>query len=314
MEMLMLTEIQTRESPLEVMIKSMAPLDERINKDTLANLIVQRCGAVTPMYDELQTFWWAHDLWFKTNAENINHLCETLYYDYSPIHNYDMDRKTDETGTIHKETASDRNKENIGDYSNNNSTSHHSTENERLGGKDELKHAYASNLEDKGGGTSNNRNERDLTTQVNGENDTEEKVSAYNEDLYQPSKTIHEEHAETTNVSGDITDNGGYTDENMRKHTGNDTDTTSYGRTKETVISNDVTDGTGGGHTEAYENETITTEADTDTKDVGKETGFGATGIYTKQQMIEQERRLAMFNLYEWIVNKYRKDNFLLVY
>lgn len=310
----MLTQVVTKENPIRPMIKGMSPLDDRIDKDTLANLIIQKCGAITPIHSEFWAFWWAHDLWFKANADNINHLCETMFYEYSPIHNYDMDRQTDETGTVHKETASDRNKENGEDYTNNNTTNYRSTENEKLGGKDELKHAYASNIEDSGGGTSNNNNERDLTTQVNGENDTEEKVSAYNEDLYQPSKTIHEEHSETTNVSGNITDNGRYTDENMRKHTGNDTDTTSYGKTKETKISDDVTDSVGGGHNEATESETITSESDTNTKDIGKEKGFGATGIYTKQQMIEQERKLATFNLYEWIVNKYRKDNFLLVY
>ena len=310
----MLSEIMTKRNPIELLIDGMAPLDDRIDKEGLANLIIQKCGAMTPMYTEVLVFWWAHNLWFRINADNINHLCETMYYKYSPVHNYDMDRKTDETGTIRKETASDRNKENSGDYTNNNTSNYRSTENEKLGGKDELKHAYASNIEDTGGGTSNNRNERDLTTQVDGENNTEEKVSAYNEDLYQPSKTVHEEHSETTNVSGSISDNGGYTDENMRKHTGNDTDTTSYGKTKETKISDDVTESVGGGHTEGSESETITTEADTSTKDIGKEIGFGSTGVYTKQQMIEQERQLAMFNLDEWIINEYKKDNFLLVY
>lgn len=312
--MLMLSEVVLKQNPISLLIEGMEPLDDRIDKLGLANLLIQKCGAITPMYTELTTFWWSHNLWFRINADNINHLCETMYYNYSPIHNYDMDRRTDATGTIHKETASDRNKENSGDYTDSNTANYRSTENEKLGGKDELKHTYASNVEDTGGGTSTNRNERDLTTQVNGESDTEEKVSAYNEDLYQPSKTTHEEHSETTNVSGNVDDNGSYTDENMRKHTGSDTDTTSYGKTKETKISDDVTESVGGGHSEGNESETMTTEADTNTKDIGKEIGFGSTGIYTKQQMIEQERQLAMFNLDEWIIDEYKKDNFLLVY
>ena len=300
--------------PTEKLKDGMAYLDKRINKDALTMLIVKECGPLQCMFGEYWSFWWNHQVWFAVNSNNINHLVETMNYEYSPIHNYDMDRGMEEEGTSHEESASNRNKENSGDYTDTSVSNYRSTENEKLGGKDELKHAYASSVTDDGEGTSHNSNERDLTTQVNGESHEERRTSAYNEDLYQPDNTMDEEHSETTTQTGTVTDNGGYTDENTRKYTGSDTDTTTYGKTKETKVSDDVTDSSGSGHESGTEEETITGEKDGNTTGKRREKGFGATGIYTKQQMIEQERQLAKFNLYEWIVRKYKRDNFYLVY
>lgn len=40
----------------------------------------------------------------------------------------------------------------------------------------------------------------------------------------------------------------------------------------------------------------------------------GNNGLFTVQHLIEEQRRLVTFNVMDWIVNKYMKDGFLLVY
>lgn len=301
-------------NPVEVMQQGMEGLNPKIDKDILTGLIVKECGALTPMYDNTTWFWINHTLWFNVNKDVINHLFETLNYKYSPIHNYDMDRDIKNQTTGHEEGAESRTKDMASDGTSTGNKTYKSTENEKLGGKDELKHAYASNISDEGDGTSQNTQERNLTTQTDGETHEEKKTSAYNELLYQPDNTTDEEHSETVTQTGTVSDNGGYTDNNTRKHTGNDTDTTTYGKTKETIVSDDVTDTSNTEHKEGSEEEHANDERDKKGTNDTQEKGFGATGIYTKQQMIQQERDLAKFNLYEWIVRKYKRDNFLLVY
>ena len=61
---------------------------------------------------------------------------------------------------------------------------------------------------------------------------------------------------------------------------------------------------------------TVDTNKDTDTKtaeDITKTT-TGKDGDTSYQTLIEQERRLAEFNIFNWIINQMRKELFLLVY
>lgn len=56
----------------------------------------------------------------------------------------------------------------------------------------------------------------------------------------------------------------------------------------------------------------IKSEVDTD-KDITKTT-TGKDGDTSYQSLIEQERRLSEFNIFNWIINQMRKELFLLVY
>lgn len=40
----------------------------------------------------------------------------------------------------------------------------------------------------------------------------------------------------------------------------------------------------------------------------------GLNGLFTTQQLIEQERKVAEFNVYQWIVNKYMEELFICVF
>lgn len=63
---------------------------------------------------------------------------------------------------------------------------------------------------------------------------------------------------------------------------------------------------------EAKTTSDIKSEVDTD-KDITKTTK-GKDGDISYQSLIEQERRLAEFNIFNWIINQMRKELFLLVY
>ena len=40
----------------------------------------------------------------------------------------------------------------------------------------------------------------------------------------------------------------------------------------------------------------------------------GLNGLFTTQQLIKQEREIAEFNVYQWIVNKYMEELFICVF
>lgn len=92
---------------------------------------------------------------------------------------------------------------------------------------------------------------------------SEEKISAYNEDVYQPNNKIEDTRKSTDSTNG--------------------ADSREYVRDRGFNSSDD-------------------------------NTIHGNNGLYSNQQLIKQERDIAEFNVMEWIVKKYMRDGFLLVY
>ena len=78
-------------------------------------------------------------------------------------------------------------------------------------------------------------------------------------------------------------------------------------------------------HGETGRNETDRDEADRNKTDRNKTEGRnnsakddntirGLNGLFTTQQLIKQEREVAEFNVYQWIVNKYMEELFICVF
>lgn len=314
MEILELTEIKLRVSPLEKFVSYMTEFDSRIDRELLAGVIIKECGALAPMYQESYSFWLNHDLWCRSNVDVINHLCATMYYDYSPINNYNMEYNENQEG-YGREDELIVTEENHNEHTDSSDEKKYkSTYHEAYSGKDTLKHDYASKIQDNGGEDYHGTTERDLQERVVSHIMEEDKTSAYNENLYQPYKTHETDSTVDTEQTGTVTDNHNIDTDNTRQHSGNDTDTTTFGKIKDSTVSDDLTEGEGtkdvqGGSEEIKDRDlTIGNTKDTNGS------RFGSTGIYSKQQLIEQERKLAQFNLYQWIANKYRRDNIYSVY
>lgn len=269
-------------------------VDDRLDKDVMAAQILKECGALVPIYKEIDAFMFNHELWFKANKLVISHLCDTLDYEYSPLENYDWkeigtkvnnSRKLSDvegTGKITKD-SSYTDTEGISDFNYSSAST-----------SDKLNYGKKTDTSD--------TETRDLNT--HNEHEDENKTSAYNEDLYQPQSTIDGTY--TKKDTGTVQNVG---DEKL---SGSDVSTVearsgNVGQQNRVLVH------------DAKEN-TATTDRVTSSASVGQETAnsekfvLGSTGQYTKQQLIDQERGIAMFNIYEWIARKYAKDNCYRVY
>jgi len=269
-------------------------VDKRLDKEVLAGTLLRVCGALTPVYHEVQSFMYQHKLWFRIKKLSISHLCDTLDYDYNPLENYDWKevgnrvnnrRKLSDSESVstQKTDSSYQEVESINDI---NFRDTDETE--------ELRHGKTI--------TTNNKNERNLNT-LN-EHEDENKTSAYNENLYQPDNT----------TDGTISNHdwGSITDDGKETNSGKD------------VTVTETTDGYTGLKNRVLEHNANAQSQDADktssTAELGHDTEanekfvMGATGQYTKQQMIDQERMIAKFNIYEWIANEYAKENCYRVY
>ena len=105
----------------------------------------------------------------------------------------------------------------------------------------------------------------------------EHKTSAYNESLYQPESQDTENGTETGNTS---------------KSESGSSNSSGLTTSKNDRTLNDVR-----------------TASSNDDNDI-----HGLNGLFTTQQLIKQEREIAEFNVYQWIVTKYMEELFICVF
>lgn len=192
-------------------------LDSRLNRDVMNKVIIRELGAMRPFVNDTKVFKFSLENFFNKWNYNIGKLIDTMYYEYDPISNKNMDRTVLETE--HRESSADID----------------NTDN------------YTTNTDNVESGTN------------------EGQVSAYDVSTYQPKdKTIN-----NNRIDNDVTHSG---------------ETTS-----------DI-------------------QSDVDTEKNIEENVKGKDGDSSYQELIEQERELAQFNIFDWIIKQMRKELFLLVY
>lgn len=76
-------------------------LDERIDKDVMNTTIISELGATKPITTNPDLFKVLFDNFFKKYANNITKLLDTMYYEYNPLHNKDLEE------TEHRESVGD---------------------------------------------------------------------------------------------------------------------------------------------------------------------------------------------------------------
>lgn len=196
-------------------------LDNRIAKDDMNAIILKELGASRPITTNPDTFKILFDTFFKKYSSNITKLIDTMYLEYNPLQNKDIQRKMNESE--HRDST----------------------------------------------GNIDNTDKYDTNTDQTetGTNTTENTVSAYDASTYQPK----DKSVTTPNLKTD----------------------------------NDV-------HHEGETTSDIESTVDTD-KHIG-ETIEGKDGTESYQSLIEQERKLAEFNIFNWIIKQMRRELFLLVY
>lgn len=63
-------------------------IDERVDKEVLAQEIVVKCGAMCPVFNTSWSFIYWHKHWFELHKREISELCNTLEYQYIPTESY----------------------------------------------------------------------------------------------------------------------------------------------------------------------------------------------------------------------------------
>ena len=273
-----------------------------LEMDQVVNNIILRCGLLTPVYSEPETFKMMTKMWFQSNQWNFEHLVKIMLANYSPIENvYESEQwKEQNSGTdklTHGETHT---------LSGTDTLTH--GEKHTLSGTDTLTHGEKHTLSGTDTLTHGETHTLSGKDTVKDTTTNEHQVSAYNEDTYQSdSKDIRNNGPETTygkkdTASGDDKTQYGKTD------TASGDDKTQYGKT-DTASGDDKTQY---GKTD--------TASGTDRTEHGHIIEYtklrhGNIGVTTNNQLINQElEMLENFNIYDWIAAKFERDNMIQLY
>lgn len=288
-----------------------------IDSETLVNNILLETGDLGVFYTEPDFFKFAVRTWAAKNKAVWQSLYETLFYRYNPIWNKD--------GTLKENATETRNLLNGLTVTKTNTNDRLITENENIDDTDDTLETV--NLTDSTAGNTSKNNEIDETeitdgtkintgTQRDVKNDiVEEKVSAFNETNYTNRNKTEtnttdtrtdnlSENTSNTNLNS-RTENEKGTNEEETTHTGTDRNKRDYSRERENKTSlNDS----------GFE---TTENTGTDSGTIGNNgtrTEQGNIGVTMTQTLIQEERKLVEFNIYDRIISDFKERFCLLIY
>ena len=324
-----------------------------LNPDVVKSAIMVRCGLLTPLYGEPDTFRNLVTHWFTTKQWTFEHLINVIQSEYSPIENVFENRKETSTfgssyihtggyndaasgkdTTTHSEKDStertftnyhdktERTFDNYHDKSERTFDDYHdSTERTHTDYKDDTDHTY------------NNYKE---TLKKSGSEVTENQISAFNDSTYQADNrtgttfgvnlagtgdTREDEKSITGSHKDSRSITGSYKDDRTESGKVTDDRTESGKVTDDRTESGSYKDETIFGHKITLDNGKKITRTYTDDKEshVGIDTfdvfRHGNIGVTTNQQMINEELELLRhFDIYSFIAELFENDNMLMIY
>lgn len=252
-------------------------LDNRLNKNILNMTILSELGAMRPRVNDSKLFKELLENFFNKYSFNITRLVDTMYYDYNPLTNVDYTTTKDEDVNVVENTDS---LQNISRGLN------ESSERDIVESNHRTSDATVVNTD------SNTKTDNTTTTT---DETLEHLKSAYDEVTYSPDfKEIKNNQVRNTGTTS--TQGTGTSDI--------DSETTSDNRTDDDLTR----------QTNENSRKTDNVDKTTDTDRLETDRVFGKMGETTYQKLIEQERKLAEFNIYNWIIKQMRGELFLLVY
>ena len=295
-------------------------LDERLDKDVLIGSIVDECGAMRAIYDTTPTFKYFSDNFFKKYKWNISKLVDTLEAKYDPLINKSLEwtETTDIAQDLLTEEGREegRTKNNTGTQTTND-TGTQTTEDT---GTQTTANTGTQTTKDSGTQTTNETgtqttNETGTQTNVFNE-DQVNTVSAMNSSTYEPDnmRETDNTNTRTDNLQNQRTDNlQNQRTDNLKSER---TDNLESQRTDN--LQSERTDNL---QSQRTDNLTETIESSIDRNknenltwdETDKHIENGIVNI-TYQELLEKERKIAQFSIYNWITKKYAKELFLLVY
>ena len=279
-------------------------IDERLDKDILIGTLLDQCGAMRCIYETTATFKYFSDLFFKKYKWNITKLIDTLELNYDPLVNKTLDwtevTDIDQNLNTDEDITQNKNKSNTG------------TQVTQDRGTQTNTNTGTQVTQDRGTQTNTNTGTQvtdDTGTQKHEYSDNAENtISAMNSSSYEPdsNKEASGENERTDNLKSTRTDNltGTRTDNLDKTRTDNltETRTDNLDKTRTDNLEENVDSASARDKTE---------QLAWDETDTHREKGINNI---TFQELIEKERKIAQFSIYNWISKKYAKELFLLLY
>ncbi len=275
---------------------------EGVNKDDTVASILLESSDFPVIITNLETLKFSIGLWSRHRLPIWEHLKATTEYEYNPIENYD--RRETESYTLNKEGSGSVKGDGGADTMTYN-TSVATTGNTTNSGSDSVTNSGDDV-------TTRDREDTRARTETNdhaktGDDTTTEGVSAFNESGYSDHTKTVVDYDSRDDI--DITEN--------ETISGDETITLSHGKIETTlhgaVVNTSGSEGKTGTETRTNLAGENRTEESTDTFE--KEVYIhGNIGVTTSQQMIQQERDIANFDVVDIIVREYINEFCIMVY
>lgn len=306
-----------------------------LNPDVVKSAIMVRCGLMTPLYGEPDTFRNLVTHWFTTKQWTFEHLINVIQSEYSPIENVFENRKETTTfgsSQIHsggyKDAASgkDTTTHSEKDSTERTFTNYHDKTERSFDQYHDKNERSFDQYHDKTAREYDAQNPLKENTKFQGSHVTESLISAFNDSAYQADKKTGETYGVNAGGTADPrqdekTTTGKYTDDHTETGKVIDDHTETGKVTDDRTESGSYKDETTFGHKITLDNgKTITRTYQNDKEDhVGIDTfevfRHGNIGVTTNQQMINEELELLRhFDIYSFIAELFENDNMLMIY
>lgn len=306
-------------------------LPSEFDADLLKYLILEKLGDRTPIYGNPTLFKFNIQNWFSYKKPVFEKLWETMNYDYNPIENYDRKEESVRDTAGHGSQLSTNQTERQNDTRLSDATGrdlkHKGTDIHNLSGVDTVTDSgndtvsyTGTDVNEQSGTDSLNRqgSEKDSHT---GSDTTSHNVSAFNESSYQNDTQDILEHGEAVTHSYiDRIDKTNYGKKDELKYGKKETteygksENTEYGKTDtETLNLNDVEKTTHETDTSNIEKlaGANTVEHETENSEYVKLRAHGNIGVTTTQAMIEEQRRVVQFHVYDVVIDMFENKFFV---
>lgn len=252
-------------------------LPAALSQEDVVNEILQECATMEPLYGDPDLFHQMILHWFSTRNYTFQKLYDTMHLDYNPLENAYR--------TEQRETQNTR------DYTRNASyTGSGSEDTESSGTSDSSK-----DTENTASTDSTRDNNSDQNTESKTEANSKDQVAPYNDNNFHDTTQTTGTNTATGSVQNDSSETFSETQENSGNETVSENFKNSGSRNTKSDNSESVQDTETNNTTDSF-------------------TLKGSIGLITPQQMIEQERDVVKFNLYEYIAMEFSKRFMIQIY
>lgn len=266
------------------------PLDSRLDRDALNGMILLELGDRVPYYNETTVLKYAIDNWFATHNKNITRLVDAISIEYDPLR--PKEEWEDTAEDLNKNETVNKEIEKVREFDTDETKEYNSSETNTHNTTDKITHNTTNTT------TYNSTNTitaDDAVRETTGNTDTNE-ISAYNSSGYQPQAKVTSSGTDTSIVTKQDSDTKTGSDTN--KITGTETDEKTGSDTLARA----------GEDTNKNRGTITETESGVDKEAQASEQNqinrhLWGRDVESIADLIEDELKLAKWNIYEWIVN-----------